>query len=54
MRSYEALTKYAECEEAKCAEYEKYAEYVQNCEICRICRIWIEKTFSVYKIRYLD
>ncbi len=47
MRSYEALSKYAECEDAKCAQYEKYAEYVKNCKICRICRIcriWIEKT----------
>jgi hypothetical protein len=39
MRSYEALAKYAECEDAKCAEYEKYAEYVKICKICRICRI---------------
>ncbi len=39
MRSYEALATYAECEDAKCAQYKKYAEYVKNCKICRICRI---------------
>ncbi len=54
MRSYEALAKYVEWEDAKCAEYEKYAEYVKICKICRIRWIWTEKTFSVHKIRYLD
>ena len=29
MRSYEALAKYAECEDAKCAQYKKNAEYVK-------------------------
>ena len=48
MRSYEALARYAECEDAKCAQYKKYAEYVTKWKICRICRIWKEKTlFSV-------
>ncbi len=36
MRSYEALARYAEYEDAKCAEYEKYTEYVKNCKICII------------------
>jgi hypothetical protein len=38
----------------KIAKYAVHTEYVKNCRICRICRIWIEKAFSVYKIRYLD
>jgi hypothetical protein len=39
IRSYEALAKYVECEDAKCAQYEKYVEYVKKCKICRKCRI---------------
>jgi hypothetical protein len=37
LRAYEALAKYAECEDAKYAEYEVYPEYVESCKIYRIC-----------------
>jgi hypothetical protein len=33
LRAYEALAKYAECENAKNAKYEIYAEYVEICPL---------------------
>jgi hypothetical protein len=33
LRAYEALAKYAECADAKYAEYEIYAEYVEICPL---------------------
>ena len=46
---------YAECEGAKCAQYEKYAEYVinfKNAEYAEYAEY--ESKRPVYKIRYLD